>query len=89
MEFASGGKMITDVMVKMFNGAIHAYPGDTIKVKHVVTDAEGKTVAYSKCEHEITEEVTWTHSILFKLNGKLNHLIGDHDTVSWIESLAK
>jgi len=71
------------VGIQPFNSSISVNPGDTLRVSHIVNGVE-----YKKCEQELTEFVIWTHSILFRLDGTLNHIIGDQKTVDWIEGLA-
>jgi hypothetical protein len=78
--------MISDILSDKFDFPVIANPGDTVTVTHTVTfDLTGETVTEQKSCFEITEEVTWTHSILFRLNGKLNHIVGDQDTLTWLE----
>lgn len=57
-------------------------PGDTLTVTHTVDGQK-----HIKCITEITCACTWTHSILFKLEGQLNHLIGNEETVNWVKGL--
>jgi len=79
--------MIEIVTSFEFNSPISLLPGDTLIVAHKVVDDEtGETVYTVKSTMEISEKALWTHSILFKLNGHLNHIIGDRDTLAWLES---
>jgi len=70
------------VGIEPFSSPITVLPGDTIRVIHIVNGVEHK-----KSEQEIPEAVTWTHSILFRLDGELVHLIGTQKTIDWLEGL--
>jgi hypothetical protein len=76
---------ITDVRVAEFNRPIHLFPGDTVKVTHTVRAGPGIVEEHVKSIQDIECNATWTHTILFKLDGHLNHLIGDQATVDWVK----
>jgi len=70
-----------------FHSPIYLNPGDTLEVVHKVTNDENEEIVHEvKSTMEISEKAVWTHSILFRLNGHLNHVIGDQDTLTWLES---
>lgn len=73
---------VSNVYVSRFSSPVVVRPGDTLTVNHTVGN---KTHQVSKCVLE--QEVTWTHSILFELDGELNHIIGTVKTVNWIKGL--
>jgi len=76
------------VNIAKFNFPVCLEPGDTLRVSHTWQyEFAGPVHERVLSQQDIPEAVTWTHSILFKLNGTLNHIIGDQDTVDWLESL--
>lgn len=76
--------MIEIVGIAEFNSPIYLIPGDKITVTHKFL-VDGKVVEAKRLVVKIDDTGTWTHSILFKLNGNLNHIMGDHNTVTWIK----
>lgn len=81
--------MVEIVGCMEFNSPICLWPDDTLEVVHKVTNDENEEVLHEvKSTMKISEKAVWTHSILFKLNGHLNHIIGDRDTLAWLESQA-
>ena len=83
--------MIEIVAIKEFDQAIYVTPGDTLHVRHEYGEMLfGKVTrkVHEVSMHNIEEHARWTHSILFRLNGHLNHLIGDGGTVEWLIGLA-
>jgi hypothetical protein len=77
------------VAISEFNCPLTLQPGDTLKMVHRYQVVEDGPMHESElCRQDIPEQVTWTHSILFKLNGTLNHIIGDMETVAWVEAMA-
>jgi len=77
--------MITDIHIVKFSRPIYVQWGDIVTVTHQVLN--GKRVIEDKVvSHEVKGMGVWTHSIMFKLNGHLNHTIGDEKTVEWIRS---
>ena len=79
--------MISDVLISKLSHPVELRPGDILTVTHSVDDDRGR---WDRVVHKTQLNVTgtWTHSILFKLNGQINHLIGNADTVAWIKSQA-
>ena len=77
------------VAIAKFSYAVSLLPGDTLKVTHSYDAGLFGRQETELVRHEIPEAVTWTHSILFKLNGQLNHIIGDQASVDWIEELER
>jgi hypothetical protein len=78
--------MIKIVGVSVFDNPVTLEPGDTLKVIHkyqLVEDGPMHEAELSR--QEIPVGVTWTHSILFELDGVLNHIIGDLGTLEWLE----
>ncbi len=76
--------MIEIVGIAKFNSPIHIVPGDQLTVNHRFLK-DGLVLEERVLTVKVTDEAEWTHSILFKLNGNLNHIIGDHNTVTWIK----
>ena len=69
-------------------GPVHLSPGDELRVDHVFSEDDGHVVRRHLARQQITSTAIWSHSILFKLNGELTHLLGNQATVDWIEGLA-
>lgn len=78
--------MITDVLVAYLSQPVQVNPGDRLIVTHKV-EYQDRTVETHLVQQEITVPGTWTCSILFKLNGEPNHLIGNEKTIEWIKGL--
>lgn len=74
--------MITDVRYYALNRDIHAVPGDSIAILHNV-DGEVTKVF----EKAVVFEATWTHSILWRLNGEMQWMLGTIETVNWLKKL--
>ena len=75
------------VSIAEFAYDVSLMPGDTLKCFHEYDLGLFDRQRAELCRQNITEYVTWTHSILFKLNGVLKHIIGDQATVAWVEGL--
>lgn len=79
--------MITNISALAFDGPVIVIPGDKLIVNHTVT-YDGKLVVKRQlAQHEFDQPTTFTHSIMFKLNGQWNHVIGTQDTIDWLESM--
>ena len=77
---------------EFFNGGVTVRPGDELNVTHTwesVCPDTRNIIQHEELlsKHGLTMEATWTHSILFDLDGELNHIIGTQKTVDWLRSL--
>jgi len=61
-------------------------PGDKLHVTHEWTSFGGISHKETLVKETLDVRVTWTHSILFDLDGVLNHIIGTKETVDWLKS---
>ena len=77
------------VSIVPFRVECKLFPGDTLRVVHTYDVGDSGPQETELIRHEIQVAVTWTHSILFKLDGHLNHIIGDQASVDWIEGLER
>ena len=77
------------VSILPFRSPCSLLPGDTLRVTHAYVAGIFGLQETELVRHDIHEAVTWTHSILFKLDGQLNHIIGDQASVDWIEGLER
>lgn len=77
------------VAISAFSCPVSLMPGDTLKVVHAYDAGIFGWQETELVRHDIPEAVTWTHSILFKLNGQLNHIIGNQASVDWVEQLER
>lgn len=77
--------MITDLHAAEFTYPVTVNPGDTLHVTHTVLDGP-KVHTQIVAEHKSNFTVTWTHSILFKLNGEQQWMVGTQNTIDWLGS---
>ena len=69
--------MITEVKAYPFPSPVTVCKGDTLHVSH-----QHKIVM----THEADFTATWTHSIMFTLNGQVNWLVGTQETIDWLRN---
>ena len=86
------GMKVTNVRACKFSCTVDLKPGDVLTVIHKWESIDEDTLKIVTNEeqlvkHVVDKNVSWTHSILFDLDGELNHLIGTQKTVDWLEEL--
>lgn len=93
--------MVSDIQVFPFSRPVNVRPGDTLCVSHACPITEkaltlgGKPATlfierdkqYLICKHEADFEATWSYSILFRVGGQMQWLLGNDDTISWLKGL--
>ena len=84
---------VTNIRASKFSHQVDLQPGDVLTVFHKWESIDEDTLKIVTNEeqlvkHVVDEKVSWTHSILFDLDGELNHLIGTQKTVDWVRSLS-
>ena len=70
--------MITEVKAYSF-----AYPATVNKGDTLHVHCNGREVV----KHDAEFTATWTHSIMFKLNGKETWIIGTQETIDWLRNM--
>ena len=76
-------------VVKFEAGPMTLIRGDLVTCTHVyyVNKNDPETRKEILSTQEITENTVWDRSILFFLDGALNHIVGNEDTQEWLEGL--
>ena len=77
--------MIKIISVVSFSEPLNLSPGGSLSVIHSY-DEDGVPKTYTVASHECEELATWTHSILFRLHGELQWMVGTQTTIDWLES---
>lgn len=80
--------VITEIHAAAFSTPVTVCPGDTLTVTHTVAGPGVKNYGVHKVvEHKADFTVTWTHSILFKLDGQQQWIVGTQQTIDWLRSI--
>lgn len=65
-------------------GPVFIRGGDVLTVSHRAEDGSETVLT----RFEIASPAVLTHSILFELDGQLNHVVGTQATLDWLSALA-
>ena len=77
--------MVTDIRTFPLHRPVNVVPGNTMTVTHTGKDIPPP---FEVCRHTADFATTWTHSILFRLNGQMQWLLGTEETILWLKGLS-